>query len=49
MVREAFDELARRQQQDYERLDARIDGIERGLAALAVMPATGSPGRERDR
>jgi hypothetical protein len=48
MVREAFDELARRHQLDYERLDARVDGIERGLAALAVTPATGSPERERN-
>lgn len=48
MVREAFDELARRQQQDYERLDARVRLIESGLAAFAVTPAAGSPERERN-
>ena len=46
MIREAFDELARRQQQDYERLDARVRLIESGLAAFAVTPAAGSPARE---
>jgi len=46
MIREAFDELARRQQQDYERLDARIRLIERGLEGLAVTPAAGAPAAE---
>lgn len=46
MIREAFDELARRQQQDYERLDARVRLIESGLAAFAVTPAVVEPARE---
>jgi hypothetical protein len=49
LVREAFDELARRQQQDYERLDARIDEIGRGFAALREAPDSGSPERDRNR
>jgi anti-sigma factor RsiW len=48
MVREAFDELARRQQQDYERLNARIDEIGRGLAALRETRVSGSPERDRN-
>jgi len=46
MVREAYDELARRQQQDYERLDNRIEEIRRALMGLREAPTSGQPGPE---
>jgi polyhydroxyalkanoate synthesis regulator phasin len=49
MIREAYDDLARRQQQDYERLDTRIEEIRRALMGLREAPTSGQPAPEGNR
>jgi len=41
LIHQVQDELSRRQQQDYERLDARIEEIRSALAELRAAPASG--------
>jgi hypothetical protein len=41
LIHQVQDELSRRQQLDYERLDARIEEIRRALAELRAAPASG--------